>query len=68
MFLVTPFPMKSTLSPKMTPCLVLDHRVFPHLDLDHIGESVEAGWRDGLSLGIWRIDKDCMLNTNLELD
>jgi len=68
MFLITPFPMKSTLSPTMTPCFALDHRVFPHLDLDHIGESVEAGWSDGLSLGVWRVDKDCVLNTNLELD
>jgi phosphatidylinositol glycan class Z len=60
--------MKFSLSPKLTACFVLDHRVFPHLDLDHIGESVEAGWRDGLSLGVWKVDKDSVLNTGLELD
>ena len=66
-FLVMPFPMKSSLLPEMTACFDLDHRIFPHLDLDHIEESVEAGWRDGLSLGIWRVDKDCVSHTIKEL-
>jgi phosphatidylinositol glycan class Z len=66
--LVTPFPMKATLSPQITACFSLVHRVFPHLDLDHIGESVKAGWIYGLSLGIWRVDKSCISHINEESD
>lgn len=61
-YLVTPFPMKASLLRQITTCFSLEHRVFPHLDLDHIKESVEAGWKDGLSLGVWRVDKDCVSN------
>lgn len=59
-YLVAPFPMKAILSSTTVPCLSLEQRVFPHLDLDHIGESIEAGWVDGLSLGIWSIDMHCV--------
>ncbi|KAI0708537.1 Alg9-like mannosyltransferase family-domain-containing protein [Earliella scabrosa] len=41
-------------------CLTERNRVFPHLDLDHIGEAVEVGWRDGLSLGIFEVDRTCL--------
>ncbi|KAI0761331.1 Alg9-like mannosyltransferase family-domain-containing protein, partial [Trametes elegans] len=41
-------------------CVNERERVFPHLDLDHIGESVQVGWRDGLSLGIFDVDVACL--------
>jgi GPI mannosyltransferase 4 len=34
-------------------CSTLRRSFFPHLDLDHIGESMEAGWY-GLGLGLFR--------------
>lgn len=33
-------------------CFELDKRIFPHLDLDHIPESVEMGLHGGLSLDV----------------
>ena len=66
-YLVTPFPMKASLPREITRCFHLNHRAFPHLDLDHIGESMEEGWRDGLSLGVWTVNQNCV-STNWELD
>jgi len=66
-YLVTPFPMKASLPREITACFYLNRRVFPHLDLDHIGESIEDGWRDGLSLGVWTVNQNCV-STNEELD
>ncbi|KZP17350.1 glycosyltransferase family 22 protein [Athelia psychrophila] len=59
-YLVAPFAMKALLPRVAEHCLVLEHAVFPHLDLDHIGESIELGWKGGLSLGIWTIDTTCI--------
>jgi len=66
-FLVTTFSMKALLFPEIIACISLDHRVFPHLDLDHIGESVREGWRDGLSLGIWKVDRTCVSDAELRV-
>ncbi|OBZ76959.1 GPI mannosyltransferase 4 [Grifola frondosa] len=55
--LVAPF---YAVPPQLQRCFVEQTRVFPHLDLDHIGETVELGWRDGLSLGIFDVDVECV--------
>lgn len=60
--------MKASLPPQITACFSLDYLIFPHLDLDHIAESVEVGWVFGLSLGIWIVDKGCILSINEEPD
>ena len=39
---------------------MVDRKIFPHLDLDHIPESVEMGWRDGLNIGIYIGDIGCL--------
>ncbi|KAH7910895.1 glycosyltransferase family 22 protein [Hygrophoropsis aurantiaca] len=57
---ITPIAMHSTLPDSITKCTTLGHRVFPHLDLDHISESVQAGWRDGLTLGVYDVDTGCV--------
>ena len=44
-------------------CLTDRDRVFPHLDLDHLGEAMEVGWKDGLSLGIFEVDQACLSST-----
>ncbi|KAI0704217.1 Alg9-like mannosyltransferase family-domain-containing protein [Cerioporus squamosus] len=49
--LVAPFHAVRSFDARAQGCLTLRDRVFPHLDLDHIAEAVEVGWRDGLSLG-----------------
>jgi len=67
-YLVTPLSMQASLPPEIIACFSLDYRVFPHLDLDRIEESVEAGWKDGLSLGVWRVDKGCVSGADLGLD
>ncbi|KAI0819879.1 Alg9-like mannosyltransferase family-domain-containing protein [Trametes gibbosa] len=41
-------------------CVAERDRVFPHLDLDRLAESVQVGWRDGLSLGIFDVDVACL--------
>ncbi|KAI0752580.1 Alg9-like mannosyltransferase family-domain-containing protein [Daedaleopsis nitida] len=46
-----------------TSCLKERGRVSPHLDLDHIGEAVGVGWSDGLSLGIFEVDRPCLDNS-----
>ncbi|KAI0357731.1 hypothetical protein OH77DRAFT_1294558 [Trametes cingulata] len=57
---VAPFHAVSELDKQMQECISERQRVFPHLDLDHIGESMEVGWRDGLSLGIFDVDVPCL--------
>lgn len=59
-YLVTPpFAVKS-LDHRFLHCFVVDKRIFPHLDLDHIPESIEMGWQDGLSLGIYTAESNCL--------
>lgn len=59
-YLVTPpFAMRG-LDAGFSRCFVADKRIFPHLDLDHIAESVEMGWQDGLSLRIYIAEGECL--------
>lgn len=59
-FIVTPVAMWYTLPPAMTECMKLDKPIFPHLDLDHVSESIEAGALDGLRLGVYTLISDCV--------
>ena len=61
--LVAPFHSISDLGAPAQACLTERDRAFPHLDLDHLGEAMEVGWRDGLSLGIFEVDRVCIGNT-----
>lgn len=61
-YLVTPVPMYLTLHQDISSCITLKKRIFPHLDIDHIPESIHAGWHDGLSLGIYVVDRGCVGN------
>ncbi|KAM5546079.1 hypothetical protein V8D89_000205 [Ganoderma adspersum] len=61
--LVAPFHSIGDLGTPAQACLTERDRVFPHLDLDHLGEAMEIGWRDGLSLGIFEVDRACINNT-----
>ncbi|KAI0672169.1 Alg9-like mannosyltransferase family-domain-containing protein [Trametes maxima] len=58
--LVTPFHAARELQRQIPGCVTERERVFPHLDLDHIGESVQVGWKEGLSLGIFDVDIVCL--------
>ncbi|KAI0649779.1 Alg9-like mannosyltransferase family-domain-containing protein [Trametes meyenii] len=58
--LVTPFYSARELQKQIPGCVTERERVFPHLDLDHIGESVQVGWKEGLSLGIFDVDIVCL--------
>ena len=59
-YLVTPPFALRGLDASFSDCFTFDKRIFPHLDLDHIPESVEMGWKDGLSLGIYIAGLDCL--------
>ncbi|EIW79621.1 glycosyltransferase family 22 protein [Coniophora puteana RWD-64-598 SS2] len=59
-YLVTPLAMHATLPEVAASCLALQQRIYPHLDLDHIPESIEAGWPDGLSLGAFTAERVCL--------
>ncbi|EED82494.1 predicted protein [Postia placenta Mad-698-R] len=58
-FLVAPLHATRALTKKYPGCVMLKERVYPHLSLDHISETVEVGWKDGLSLGIYVVDAVC---------
>ncbi|CDO76778.1 hypothetical protein BN946_scf184978.g7 [Trametes cinnabarina] len=58
--LVAPFHSAQGLGAELPGCLIERDRVFPHLDLDHIAESMLEGWKDGLSLGIFDVDMACV--------
>ena len=59
-YVITTFAMKASLPSAIGQCLTFEHALFPHLDLDHIGESIELGWKGGFSLGIWIVDMVCI--------
>ena len=59
-YLVSPISMIATLPMELAACLEMNRRVFPHLDMDHIRESVDVGWKDGLSLGVWTVNQQCL--------
>ena len=41
-------------------CVELQERIFPHLDLDHVGEAMALGWKDGMTLGVFTVDRACL--------
>lgn len=59
-FIVTPVAMQSTLPSAITNCMKLDKAIFPHLDLDHIAESMDVGILSGLHLGVYTLSPDCV--------
>ena len=59
-YLVTPVPMYLTLPQGISSCMALKRLVFPHLDLDHIPETVQAGGYEALSLGIYAVEWSCI--------
>ncbi|PCH37886.1 glycosyltransferase family 22 protein [Wolfiporia cocos MD-104 SS10] len=59
-YLVAPLYSARIIATDHPECFALEERVFPHLDLDHIVETLELGWRDGLSLGIYSVDTFCL--------
>ncbi|KAI1792690.1 Alg9-like mannosyltransferase family-domain-containing protein [Ganoderma leucocontextum] len=61
--LVVPFHSISELEEPARACLTEHDRIFPHLDLDHLSEAIEVGWKDGLSLGIFEVDQTCLHST-----
>ncbi|KAH9925027.1 Alg9-like mannosyltransferase family-domain-containing protein [Epithele typhae] len=63
--LVAPFHAVRLLGEANSRCVVERSRVYPHLSLDHIGETMEVGWKDGFSLGIFDIDRDCLTPQNI---
>ncbi|KAI0684909.1 Alg9-like mannosyltransferase family-domain-containing protein [Cytidiella melzeri] len=60
LYLVTPEFAMQSLAPSIERCFKTDRRVYPHLDLDHISESVEAGWPTCFALGVYKADLDCV--------
>ncbi|KAH9944881.1 Alg9-like mannosyltransferase family-domain-containing protein [Amylocystis lapponica] len=59
-WLVAPLHAVRSSSPGIEGCFALRERFFPHLDLDHISESLELGWKDGLSLGLYSVEVKCL--------
>ncbi|KAG1819207.1 glycosyltransferase family 22 protein [Suillus subaureus] len=59
-FVVTPVAMQHTLPPTITGCMELNKSIFPHLDLDHISESIDTGVLDGLRLGVYTLSPNCV--------
>ena len=60
-YLVTPVPVFLALPESVSSCMIPQTRIFPHLDLDYIPESIQVGVRDGLSLGIYVIRQSCVI-------
>ncbi|KAJ3555818.1 hypothetical protein NM688_g2367 [Phlebia brevispora] len=60
LYLVTPPFAVQQLPSDIRSCFSTKSLVFPHLDLDHIPESVAMGWKDGLSLGIYTSSPGCL--------
>ncbi|KAJ8597675.1 glycosyltransferase family 22 protein [Rhizopogon salebrosus TDB-379] len=59
-FVVTPVAIWYTLPPPIKNCMEQDKLIFPHLNLDHILESFDAGAPDGLRLGVYTLSPDCV--------
>lgn len=59
-FIVTPMAMWYTLLPAIADCMELDKPIFPHLDLDHVSESINSGALHGLCLGVYTLSPDCV--------
>ncbi|GBE83382.1 hypothetical protein SCP_0504300 [Sparassis crispa] len=65
-FLVTPPYALQDIPVPQSSCFSMRKRVFPHLDLDHLPESLELGWKDGLSLGVYHINTACVRRESAE--
>ncbi|KAI6014394.1 glycosyltransferase family 22 protein [Pisolithus microcarpus] len=59
-YVVTPVAMLKSLPGHVASCFTSQKRIFPHLDLDHIRESFEVGWYDGLTLGVYTVEQSCI--------
>lgn len=60
-YVVTPVPMYKTLPSRVSPCFTPQTRIFPHLDLDHVRASIDAGLYDGLALGVYTVERSCVI-------
>ena len=60
LYLVTPEAAMRSLVQPIAQCFTLNTRIYPHLDLDHIPESIRTGWPGGISLGVYVADSDCL--------
>lgn len=63
-YVVTPIAVYKTLPGQVAPCFTLQKRIFPHLDLDHIRETSEIGWYDGLTLGVCTVEQNCIASAS----
>lgn len=61
-FVVTPVAMQSMLPPAIMNCMELNQSIFPHLDLDHMSESMATGVLDNLRLGVYTLSRNCCLD------
>lgn len=59
-FLLTPLALESKLPSPIRDCIDLENYFFPHLDMDHLPETWEAGIPKGLSLGLWHVRTRCL--------
>ncbi|KAI6041462.1 glycosyltransferase family 22 protein [Pisolithus marmoratus] len=59
-YVVTPIAMFKSLPGNVASCFTLEKRIFPHLDLDHIQGTLEVGWYDGLTLGVYTVEQSCI--------
>ncbi|OAX39301.1 glycosyltransferase family 22 protein [Rhizopogon vinicolor AM-OR11-026] len=59
-FIVTPVAMWYTLPHTIKNCMELEKPIFPHLDLDHVSESMDVGVLDGLRLGVYTLSPHCV--------
>ncbi|EMD36855.1 glycosyltransferase family 22 protein [Gelatoporia subvermispora B] len=48
-------------------CFHIRRKVFPHLDLDNIAESMAIGGKDGMSLGIYNVDTSCLASWEFDV-
>ncbi|KAI0088387.1 Alg9-like mannosyltransferase family-domain-containing protein [Irpex rosettiformis] len=63
LYLVAPeFAMQSLEQP-IAKCFRIDRQIYPHIDLDHISESIETGWPGGVCLGVYVADLDCVASS-----
>ena len=58
-YLVTPEFARHDLTANVARCFEVEKHVYPHLDLDHIPESLGMRWPMGLSLGIYHTHLGC---------
>lgn len=59
-YLVTPPHAFDTLPWNRAKCFTEETLLYPHLDLDHVEESLAVGWPRGLTLGVYVADSSCL--------